>query len=136
LPRPPTASPANGLALFLGRTLPAIANGFVVPVFCIVSGSLLLDTHIAASALPGLALIIVVCAFSCSALGLWTSAVGLRARNVIAAARDVVGGQTLAENGRQLLLEFLVGLTYAVMGMLLLRLLEFESRRTASLDTM
>ena len=80
------ASPANRLALFLGRTLPAMANGFVVSAFCLVSGALVLDVHIAAAAVPGLLLVIVVSAFSCSALGLCTGALGLRMRNVISVA--------------------------------------------------
>jgi ABC-2 type transport system permease protein len=170
------ASPANRLALFLGRTLPAIANGFVVSAFCLVTGTLVLGVHIGAAAVPGLALAIVACAFSCSALGLCMGAVGLRARNVVTfswiwvpvlllvsganvppdrlpdwlrtigsglplahgieAARDLVAGQTLAESGRPLLLELTVGLAYVAAGLLLLRLLEFESRRTASLETM
>jgi ABC-2 type transport system permease protein len=170
------ASPASRVALFLGRTLPAIANGFAVSVVCLVAGSLVLGVHVAASTVPGLALIIVVCAFSCSALGLCTGAVGLRARQVvtfswlfvpvlllvsganvprarlpewlqavgsglplthgIAAARALVAGQTLAANTRPLLLELVVGLTYAALGLLLLRLFELESRRTASLETM
>jgi ABC-2 type transport system permease protein len=77
------SSPANRVALFLGRTLPAIANGFVVSAFCFLTGALVLHVHVAASALPRIALIIVVCAFSCAALGLCTGAVGLRVRNVI-----------------------------------------------------
>jgi ABC-2 type transport system permease protein len=169
-------SPANRMALFLGRTLPAIVNGFAVSAFCLVSGALLLDVHVAASAVPALALIIVVCAFSCSALGLCVGAVGLRARDVISfswifvpvllllsganvprerlpewlqtigsglplthgieAARDLVAGQTLGENGRVILLELAIGLVYAGVGILLLRLFELESRRTASLETM
>jgi ABC-2 type transport system permease protein len=169
-------SPANRTALFLGRTLPAIVNGFAVSAFCLVSGALLLDVHVAASAVPALALSIVVCAFSCSALGLCVGAVGLRARDVISfswifvpvlllvsganvprerlpewlqtigsglplthgieAARDLVAGQTLGENGRMILLELVIGLVYAGVGILLLRLFELESRRTASLETM
>lgn len=169
-------SPANRLALFLGRTLPAVANGFVVSAFCLVSGALVLDVHIAPSAVPGLVLVILVSAFSCSALGLCTGAVGLRIRNVISlawvfqpvlllvsganvprdrlpdwlqaigsglplmhgieAARDLVAGQTLVESGGPLLLELVIGLAYGVAGVLLLRLFEFESRRTASLETM
>jgi ABC-2 type transport system permease protein len=170
------ASPANRLAIFLGRTLPAVANGFAVSTFCLVSGTLLLDVHVAASAVPGLALAVVVCAFSCSALGLCIGAFGLRLRNAtvlswilipvlllvsganvpldrlpgwlraigsglplahgIGAARDLVAGHTLADGGRQLLLEFVIGLAYTGVGILLLRLFEFESRRTASLETM
>jgi ABC-2 type transport system permease protein len=169
-------SPANRIALFLGRTLPAVANGFAVSAFCLVSGMLLLDVHIAAAAVPGLALSMVACAFSCSALGLCIGAFGLRVRDVpilgwiclsvlllvsganvpldrlpdwlqaigsgvplthgIEAARDLVAGQTLAQNGRPLLLELMIGLAYAGAGILLLRLFEFESRRTASLETM
>lgn len=77
------SSPANRVALFLGRTLPAIANGFVVSAFCFLTGALVLRVHVAASAVPRVALIIVVCAFSCAALGLCMGAVGLRVRNVI-----------------------------------------------------
>jgi ABC-2 type transport system permease protein len=170
------ASPANRLALFLGRALPAVANGFAVSVFCFISGTLLLDVHIAAAAVPGLMLVIVVCAVSCSALGLCAGAVGLRVRDVvplswnfvpvlllvsganvpvdrlpdwlqaigsglplrhgIEAARDLVAGQTLAESGGPLLVELAIGLAYAGAGILLLRFFEFESRRTASLETM
>ena len=166
------SSPANRVALFLGRTLPAIVNGFVVSAFCFVAGALLLDVHVPAAAVPRLALIIFTCAFSCAALGLCTGAVGLRVRNVvsaswilvavlllvsganvpldrlpdwlqsigaglplnhgIAAARDVVAGGTL---GRAVVSELAVGLAYACAGLLLLRLFEFESRRTASLET-
>ncbi len=168
------SSPANRLALFVGRTLPAIANGFAVSAFCLISGALLLDVHIAASAVPGLILVIVVSAFSCSALGLCTGAVGLRIRDVvslawlfqpvlllvsganvprdrlpewlqtigsvlplthgIAAARGLVGEQALS--GRPLFLELVIGLGYTGAAILLLRLFEFESRRTASLETM
>ena len=80
------SSPANRLALFLGRTLPAVANGFAVSAFCLVSGALLLDVHVAASAVPGLVLVIVIGAFSCSALCLCTGALGLRIRDVISVA--------------------------------------------------
>jgi ABC-2 type transport system permease protein len=167
------SSPANRVALFLGRTLPAIVNGFVVSAFCFVTGALLLDVHVPATAVPRLALIILICAFSCAALGLCMGAVGLRVRNVvsaswilvpvlllvsganvpldrlpdwlqtigaglplnhgIAAARDVVAGGTL---GRAVVIELVVGLAYTCAGLMLLRLFEFESRRTASLETM
>lgn len=170
------ASPANRLALFLGRTLPAIVNGLVVSVFCFVSGALVLHVHVSGSAVPALVLVIAVCAFSCSALGLCMGAVGLRARDVVStgwilvpvlllvsganvpvdrlpgwlqaigsalplrhgieAARHLVAGETLAETGRLVLLELAVGVAYAVVGLLLLRWFERESRRTASLETM
>ncbi len=170
------SSPANRLALFLGRTLPAIVNGVAVSAFCLASGALLLDFHVAASAVPGLMVVVVVCAFSCSALGLCIGAFGLRLRNAtvlawvfipvlllvsganvplgrlpdwlraigsglplahgIAAARALVAGRTLGGIGRPMLLELIIGLAYTGAGILLLRLFEFESRRTASLETM
>jgi ABC-2 type transport system permease protein len=76
------ASPADRFALFLGRTLPAIVNGFFVSVFCLVMGALLLRFDVHASALPALALVIVTCAFSCASFGLCIGAIGLRGRNV------------------------------------------------------
>jgi ABC-2 type transport system permease protein len=60
---------------------------------------------------------------------------GLPLTHGIEAARGVVAGQALAENARLLLLELAVGLAYAGLGLLLLRAFEFESRRTASLET-
>jgi ABC-2 type transport system permease protein len=169
------ASPANRLALFLGRALPAVANGFAVSAFCLLGGTLLLDVHIPAAAVPGLVLVIVVCAFSCAALGLCTGAVGLRVRDVVSlswifipvlllvsganvplerlpdwlqkigsglplrhgieAARELVAGQTLAGSGRPMLIELMIGLVYSGAGIVLLRVFEFESRRTASLET-
>jgi ABC-2 type transport system permease protein len=170
------SSPASRLALFLGRALPTVANGFAVSVFCFVSGALLLDFHVSASVLPGLTLTIVLCAFSCSALGLCIGAFGLRGRNVtvlsniflsgmllicganvpldrlpdwlqtigsglplthgVEAARELVAGEAFSATGRPLLLELTIGVAYTGAGILLLRVFEFESRRTASLETM
>ncbi len=52
----------------------------------------------------------------------------------IAAARRLASGAPLHSEIRPIVFEFLVGLVYAVAGMLLLRLFEFESRRRSSLD--
>ena len=57
-------------------------------------------------------------------------------RHGIEAARGLVAGETLGENSRAVLLELAIGLVYACVGVLLLRLFEHESRRTASLETM
>ena len=46
------ATPARRIPLFLGRSLPVIANGWVVAMFGVVVGSLLLDADIPARA-PG-----------------------------------------------------------------------------------
>jgi ABC-2 type transport system permease protein len=169
------SSPASRLALFLGRALPSIANGFVVSIFCFVLGALLLRFEVRASALPGLVLAVLACSFSCSALGLCVGALGLRGRNVtvfdnmllvalllvcganvpierfphwvqvvssglplrhgIEAAREIVAGSTISQAGSLLVAELALGVTYAIGGMLLLRLFELEGRRSASLET-
>jgi ABC-2 type transport system permease protein len=75
------ATPAPRLPLFLGRSLPVIANGICVSVFAFAAGSALLHVHVPAAALASLALVIVVTAFSCTGLGLVNAAIGLRARD-------------------------------------------------------
>jgi ABC-2 type transport system permease protein len=79
---PLLATPAHRVPLFLGRALPLIANGFLVSAFGFAVGSLLLDFDLAASEIPGIALVVLVCSFSCTALGLLTGSIGLRARDV------------------------------------------------------
>jgi ABC-2 type transport system permease protein len=84
------ATPANRISLFLGRSLPLIVNGIVVSAFSFGVGWLLLDFDIPVSNLPALALVVVVSATSCTALGLMTGAIGLRARDVFFLANLVV----------------------------------------------
>ena len=79
---PLLATPANRLALFLGRALPLIWNGILVSAFGFAVGWALLDFELTAGEIPGIALVVVICSFSCTALGLVTGAVGLRARDV------------------------------------------------------
>jgi ABC-2 type transport system permease protein len=79
---PLLATPANRIALFLGRALPLIANGVLVSAFGFAVGWALLDFDLAVGEIPGIAVVIVVSAFSCTSLGLMTGAVGLRARDV------------------------------------------------------
>ena len=169
------SSPASRLALFLGRALPPILNGFVVAVFCIACGWLLLKFDPPLSALPGLALAIIAAAFSASALSLSIGAIGLRGRNVTAlnnvvlivflicsganvplrrlpgwlqtvsaglplthgikAARKLIDGASVQQAGHLLLTEAAVGAVYTIVGISALKLFEFESRRTASLET-
>jgi ABC-2 type transport system permease protein len=79
---PLLATPANRIALFLGRALPLIWNGILVSAFGFAVGWALLDFELTAGEIPGIALVVVICSFSCTALGLVTGAVGLRARDV------------------------------------------------------
>jgi ABC-2 type transport system permease protein len=87
---PLLATPANRIALFLGRSLPFIANGILVSAFSFAAGWLLLDFSLPASRIPALALVVVVSASACTALGLMVGAIGLRARDVFFFANLVV----------------------------------------------
>jgi ABC-2 type transport system permease protein len=84
------ATPANRVALVLGRALPFIANGIFVSAFGFVCGWLLLDFDPPLSSIPALAVIVAVSATSCTALGLCVGATGLRARDVFFLANLVV----------------------------------------------
>lgn len=74
------ATPARRIPLFLGRSLPVIANGWGVAMVGILAGILLLDVHIAAGAWPALLLTVVVTSTSCTGLGLFMGATALRVR--------------------------------------------------------
>jgi ABC-2 type transport system permease protein len=73
-------SPANRVAVFVGRALPATANGIVVSVWTLVIASLIFGITIPGSAIVPVALAIVVSAFSCVGLGLFNASLGLRWR--------------------------------------------------------
>jgi ABC-2 type transport system permease protein len=80
------ASPANRLALFLGRAVPFIANGLFVSIFGLVLGWALLNFDPPLRSLPALGLVLVVTVGSCTAFGLLLGSVGLRARDVFFAS--------------------------------------------------
>jgi ABC-2 type transport system permease protein len=86
---PLLATPANRLALFLGRALPNVVNGFVVSTFGFCVGLLLLRFSIAWSNVPTLALVVLVTTVSCTAFGLLLGSIGLRARDVFFASNLV-----------------------------------------------
>jgi len=75
------ATPARRLPLFLGRSLPVILNGWVVAMFGVVVGALLLDVDIPAGAWPAITLVVAVAATSSTGLGLVMGAVSLRVRD-------------------------------------------------------
>ena len=79
---PLLASPANRFALFLGRALPQIVNGFVVSAFGFFAGRLLLNFDPPASSIGSLALVVVASTAACTAFGLVIGALGLRLRDV------------------------------------------------------
>ncbi len=169
------ATPAGRLPLFLGRSLPVIANGVFVSAFAFAVGGLIVGIHVPASAIGSLALVIVVCAASCTGLGLLSAAVGLRVRETatlnnivfglllvfcgtnvplaelpswmsflaqglplthgIEAARRLAADQSLGTVGGLIGAELLVGAAYTIAGYALLRFMEVQSRRLATLET-
>ena len=80
---PLLATPANRFALFMGRALPNFVNGLIVSAFGFAVGWALLEFDPPLSALPGLALCVIVSAASCTALGMVIGSIGLRARDVM-----------------------------------------------------
>jgi ABC-2 type transport system permease protein len=166
-------SPARRVPFF-GRSLPVIANGAFVSAFAFTAGVLILDVDIPASAIPALALVIVVAAFSCTGLGLINASVSLRVRenavlsnvifgflliftganipiselpdwaqtmsdglpftHAIEAARELADGASFSSVAGLVGTELLVGILYAAAGYALLRYMETQSRRHASLE--
>jgi ABC-2 type transport system permease protein len=75
-------TPANRLALFLGRALPNLLNGVIVSTVGFIVGWLLLDFSLTPSEVPVIALIVVITSFSCTAFGTLIGAFGLRGRDI------------------------------------------------------
>ena len=66
------------MPLFLGRALPVVVNGFFVAAFAlVVGGADPRGRRARVGSLAPLALVIAVCAFSCTGLGLISAALGL-----------------------------------------------------------
>jgi ABC-2 type transport system permease protein len=92
------ASPASRTALFLGRALPSIVTGVVVAVTSATICALILDVSIDGSQIPALLVVALVASFSCTSLGLWLGAFGLRGRNMTVFA-DAIAGLMLIVTG-------------------------------------
>jgi ABC-2 type transport system permease protein len=101
-------TPAPRLPLFFGRAVPVVVNGAFVAAFALLAGSLVLGVEIPASAIPPLALVIVVAAFSCTGLGLITAALALRVRET-AVLTNVLFGFLLIFTGANVPLSDLPG---------------------------
>ena len=85
------ATPAGRVPLFLGRALPVIANGFLVAVFALTAGALMLGVDVPASAAAPLLLAVAVTAYSCTGLGLVNAALGLRVRETAVLGNVIFG---------------------------------------------
>jgi ABC-2 type transport system permease protein len=83
---PLLATPANRAAIFLGRGLPVLANGLVVSAFGFLVGRLFTDFHPPLSAIPALALVVVVTTLSCTCFGMVLGSIGLRSKDFFFAA--------------------------------------------------
>lgn len=84
-------TPAPRLPLFLGRSLPVIANGFVASAFSLVVASLVLGITVPWRAVAPLALTILVTSVSCTGLGLVNAALGLRVRETAVLSNVIFG---------------------------------------------
>jgi ABC-2 type transport system permease protein len=85
------ASPAPRLPLFLGRALPVIANGFGVALFALVVGGAMLGVHIGLSAAGPLLVATAASVVSCTGLGLFNAALGLRVRETAVTSNVIFG---------------------------------------------
>jgi ABC-2 type transport system permease protein len=111
--QPLLATPASRIALFLGRSLPLIANGLVVSAFGFVVGLALLDFSLGWSAVAPLAVVVCVTVASCTALGMLLGSIGLRARDVFFAS-NLVYFVTLLVSGVNIPVEVLPGWLEAI----------------------
>lgn len=85
------STPAPRVPLFLGRSLPVVVNGWVVSMFSLVVGGLLLGIHVPMSAWLPMALVIAVGSASCTGLGLMAAALGLRVRETAVLSNIIFG---------------------------------------------
>ena len=170
------ASPANRLALFLGRAVPSVITGFIVAAVAFAVCSAVLNVHFSRHELIGVMIAAVITSFACTAFGLCIGTLGLRGRNValfantiagfmllvsganvsrdrlphwlqvigdllpvthgIAAARNLASGGTLSSAETMLMAEGAIGVAYLCLGVVLLRVLERDARRAATLDAL
>ena len=85
------STPANRVALFVGRSLPVIANGWFVAMFSLFVGGWVLGVDLPVSAWPGIALTIAIASASCTGLGLLQAALALRVRSTAVLSNIVFG---------------------------------------------
>jgi ABC-2 type transport system permease protein len=101
-------SPAPRLPLFFGRAVPVVVNGAFVAAFALLAGTIVLGVDIPASAIPSLAVVILVAAYSCTGLGLITAALALRVRET-AVLTNILFGFLLIFTGANIPLADLPG---------------------------
>jgi ABC-2 type transport system permease protein len=85
------ATPAGRVPLFLGRSLPVIANGFLVSAFSLAAGGAIVGIHLPGGSIAPIMLVIAVTSFSCTGIGLTTAAIGFLARETATLDNIVFG---------------------------------------------
>jgi ABC-2 type transport system permease protein len=83
---PLLATPANRAAVFLGRGLPVLLNGFFVSAFTFLAGAVFLGFRPSLASLPALAAVVLVTTASCTSFGMLLGSIGLRAKDYMFAA--------------------------------------------------
>jgi ABC-2 type transport system permease protein len=78
---PLLATPANRLAIFLGRGVPVFANGVLISAFGFAVGVVLLHFRPPLHSLPALALVVCLTTASCTAFGMVLGSIGLRSKD-------------------------------------------------------
>jgi ABC-2 type transport system permease protein len=78
---PLLASPANRLAVFLGRGVPVFANGLFISLFGFAVGATLLHYHPPLRTLPALLLAVCLTTVSCTTFGMVLGSIGLRSKD-------------------------------------------------------
>ena len=84
-------TPAPRLPLFLGRALPVAVNGFVVAVFSLAVGGLIVGIDVPVSAYLPMMLAALVSAFGCTGFGLLGAGIGLLVREQAVLANVLFG---------------------------------------------
>lgn len=84
-------TPARRTPLFLGRALPVVLNGWLVSLFALTVGSIILNVVIPAKSWLLIGAVLVVGAVSCTGLGLVNAAIGLQIRSAPVACNIIFG---------------------------------------------
>jgi ABC-2 type transport system permease protein len=85
------SSPARRIPLFLGRALPIVINGWLVSLWALLFGSLILGIKIPGDAWVRIGAVTTVGALSCTGFGLIFAAVGLKVRTAAVVCNIVFG---------------------------------------------
>ena len=101
-------SPARRLPLYVGRALPVVLNGFFTAAVALVVGGAIVGIDLPASSWAPIAFVTLVCAFSCTGLGLLNAGAGLVVREN-AVLSNIIFGVLLVFSGSNVPIDQLPG---------------------------